>query len=138
MNTELINKLHEKTEIKDGHWLYRNTNTKGGYGYVGHEGSNWSVHRLSLSLFLKLNYRDYSWQANHLCNYKNCWNPLHLYVGTQKDNVQDSNVGLRNKQKTHCPLGHEYTPENTYTEPSGKRRCIICKRKALDKYRKKG
>lgn len=36
--------------------------------------------------------------------------------------------GLRNKRKTHCPKGHEYTPENT--APNGKnrmgRKCKRC------------
>lgn len=30
--------------------------------------------------------------------------------------------------KTHCPQGHEYTPENTYRKPSGGRRCRTCHR----------
>lgn len=31
--------------------------------------------------------------------------------------------------KTHCPNGHEMTPENTYTKPkSGKAECRACRR----------
>lgn len=32
--------------------------------------------------------------------------------------------------KTHCPQGHEYTPENTYRKPSAPnaRRCRTCRR----------
>ena len=35
-----------------------------------------------------------------------------------------------NKNKTHCPSGHEYTPENTYSPPSrpGQRYCRACQR----------
>ena len=29
---------------------------------------------------------------------------------------------------THCPHGHEYTAENTYRDPNGKRSCRECKR----------
>lgn len=29
---------------------------------------------------------------------------------------------------THCPKGHEYTPENTYTSPAGDKRCRQCHR----------
>jgi len=36
--------------------------------------------------------------------------------------------------KAHCPKGHEYTPENTYVDPEGWRRCRACKR-ARDKKR---
>lgn len=29
---------------------------------------------------------------------------------------------------THCPAGHEYTPENTYISPAGGRNCRACTR----------
>lgn len=35
--------------------------------------------------------------------------------------------GERNKAKTHCPHGHEYTPENTRIEKNGGRSCRKCK-----------
>ncbi|WP_144425627.1 hypothetical protein [Cellulosimicrobium cellulans] len=35
------------------------------------------------------------------------------------------------RAKTHCPHGHEYTPENTIVYPSdGRRRCRTCRRAA--------
>jgi hypothetical protein len=45
------------------------------------------------------------------------------------DSVQPSEPGRghRNSAKTHCPCGHEYTPENTYQDPSGKRSCRTCR-----------
>jgi len=35
--------------------------------------------------------------------------------------------GLRNKAKTHCPHGHEYTPENTAISATGGRSCRRCR-----------
>jgi len=36
--------------------------------------------------------------------------------------------GGRQRAKTHCPHGHEYTPENTIVYPSdGRRRCRTCR-----------
>jgi len=32
-----------------------------------------------------------------------------------------------NGRKTHCPQGHEYSPENTVYTPNGWRRCIACR-----------
>lgn len=29
--------------------------------------------------------------------------------------------------RTHCRHGHEYTPENTYLDPRGFRRCRACR-----------
>lgn len=34
--------------------------------------------------------------------------------------------GTRNRSKTHCPAGHEYSPENTYVN-SGRRVCRECR-----------
>ena len=31
-------------------------------------------------------------------------------------------------QRTHCPHGHAYTPENTYRREDGCRRCKECRR----------
>lgn len=30
-------------------------------------------------------------------------------------------------QKTHCPNGHPYTPDNTYIDPRGYRNCRTCR-----------
>lgn len=52
-----------------------------------------------------------------------------LYWGTPKDNAQDkkANGSCWKSNITHCPRGHEYTPENTYTVPStGHRMCRAC------------
>ena len=52
-----------------------------------------------------------------------------LQWGTRSENTVDQVVHgtHRNISKTHCPQGHEFTPENTYIQPSnGGRRCIEC------------
>lgn len=41
-----------------------------------------------------------------------------------------------NANKTHCPRGHEYTPENTYVRPSGQRECRECRRIRKMAYRR--
>lgn len=54
-----------------------------------------------------------------------------LYWGTPAQNSRDAvNNGLCWKSNiTHCPQGHEYTPENTYIVPkTGYRQCIACRK----------
>lgn len=55
-----------------------------------------------------------------------------LAYGTRSENRQDClNHGTDfNATKTHCPSGHEYTPENTYVRPQGWRICRTCRDEA--------
>ncbi|MGC0251548.1 HNH endonuclease signature motif containing protein [Pseudactinotalea sp. Z1748] len=53
---------------------------------------------------------------DHLCRVRECVNPDHLDVVKQRENIMRSPIalGALNAAKTHCPQGHEYSPENTY------------------------
>jgi len=57
------------------------------------------------------------------CRHRLCCNPDHLEAVTAAENTfrQDH----ANRRKTHCPAGHEYTPENTSIR-SGARHCKAC------------
>lgn len=56
-----------------------------------------------------------------------------LAWGTHSENSIDQVIHgtHRNVRKTHCPRGHEFTPENTYIQPSnGGRICRQCRPKS--------
>lgn len=69
---------------------------------------------------------------DHLCRNPPCWNPAHLEPVTHRENAHRSPLNQANWQAvreiTHCPQGHEYTPENTAISASGSRRCRECER----------
>lgn len=59
-----------------------------GHGSIGYEGSKVRVHRLAAHLWLDFDL-DSELHVLHLCPTRNCFNPEHLYVGTNADNMKD-------------------------------------------------
>ena len=67
------------------------------------------------------------------CSHRKCVNPEHMNLVSIQDNLKRrSSVVV-----THCPQGHEYTIENTYTH-GGTRTCKTCNnQRSLDRYYKR-
>jgi len=109
-------------------WLFTGYKTEKGYGEVTFKGRTYKVHRISAYIFLSLDILDNLIQVNHKlgCGNKNCWNPEHLYIGTNSENQQDSIIAGGRIQKTHCKYGHELTKNNIYLGKRGQRNCKIC------------
>lgn len=64
---------------------------------------------------------------DHLCKVTRCVNPDHLEPVTQRVNtLRGDGPSAVNARKTHCPHGHEYTPDNTYVRKAGGRICKTC------------
>lgn len=133
MDIELIDKLWNETKVDSGCWIWQGkrllTRGERTYGYITVNRINRLVHRLSICIYLKLDYDDQSWESCHTCNNKTCWNPLHLYQGSRKTNAMD-----RYKEKTHCRQGHEWNKANVYIGPKGKY-CRVCARKPTGLWR---
>ncbi|MEC5149167.1 HNH endonuclease [Cryobacterium sp. GrIS_2_6] len=100
----------------------------GGYGHVGlHNGTSHTrkVHSLVLLAFvgplpkgMVRRHLDGNVRNNALSN---------LRYGTQSENLLDQREHGTNARsnKTHCPQGHEYSPENTKMD-GGSRICRTC------------
>ncbi len=73
---------------------------------------------------------------DHICRRRDCQNPAHLRVVTQRFNstMNSSSIHARNAQATHCAHGHPFSDENTAViphKPPGKpvtpsRVCLTC------------
>jgi hypothetical protein len=122
----------------DGCWIFQGSLNNDGYAQIRHDGRTVRLHRLA-------------WEAVngpipkgmrvcHSCDTPACCNVAHLFLGTQRDNVRDMVIKGRfkgraslNAVKTHCPQGHEYTPENTMTF-NGMRSCRQCMNERSARY----
>ena len=119
-----------KVDIKhpDECWIWKaGKGSKGenDYGYFS-KGKETFAHRVSY--ILTYGPIPQGLYVLHNCDTPSCVNPYHLRLGTHIDNVRDMIDRDRyyNSNKTHCKRGHEFTPENTYTNKDGGRSCVEC------------
>lgn len=89
---KVLNRLKQKTIYQNDCWLYTGYKTKKGYGQINIDYKVEYVHRVSANLFHGLDLNDKTLQALHknICPNKHCWNPDHIYVGTDRDNKKDA------------------------------------------------
>jgi hypothetical protein len=112
--------------LPDECWEWQGSRRGDNYGqvYVAHKHR--AAHRFSFFLA----HRYYPPVVRHKCDNRVCVNPHHLEGGTQTENMRDVVERGRHfyANKTHCPRGHEYNQENTYTRPKGSRECRACRK----------
>ena len=125
-NVLFIERLKNKSTTNEkGCFLIHTSLDKDGYHIASYRGK--AVKGYRKAFIIKNGPIPKGLVLNHLCRNRKCWNPNHLEIVTTKENIQK---GIsHNANKTHCPQGHEYTPENTYIEPKGgNRHCKICQK----------
>ena len=74
---------------KNGCWEFLGNKLETGYGRVGFQGKFYGAHRLSAYLYLDFNLESKLLICHH-CDNTSCFNPYHLFIGPDKENVQDS------------------------------------------------
>ncbi len=120
-----LDRFHEKLDRTGDCWLWTGARSTSGYARLRVDGRSVDVHRWAYGLFVGP--IPDGLQLDHLCRVRHCVRPSHLEPVTQVENMRRGRgIGVRNSLKTHCPQGHEYTPDNTLNE-GGARRCRICR-----------
>lgn len=130
-NTPIIRKyprFWSKVRITDDHrecWEWLAALNSKGYGSFSVNKKTPSSH--CYSYVINKGPIPEGFQVTHRCDNPKCVNPNHLVAGTPKYNAQDSIKKGRNHElnRTHCPKGHEYSPENTVII-KGSRNCRQC------------
>lgn len=105
-------------------WVWQASQNDQGYGLFWLNGKYVRAHRLAYKMANVT--LDKNLVIDHLCKNTLCVNPEHLEQVTQAENVRRGLAGKinnRQKEKTHCPRGHEYSRINK----NGHRQCGKCR-----------
>ena len=126
-----IERFLSKIKIIGNCWMWQRFKDKDGYSRIQINKKSCSGHR-----FIYEYYHgdiDPNLMIDHLCRKRACVNPEHLELVTPLINTKRG-IGNRNKEKTRCPYGHEYSGISS----QGKRICKICRNKVvLELYHKR-
>lgn len=122
-------------------WIWTGAIDRDGYGVIGIRGDDGLKHKKAHRVSYEFHVRPLADHEimDHLCRVRNCVNPDHLEPVTTAENVyRGISASAVNRRRTKCRRGHEFTPENTYVPPSGRRVCRTCSRAKNDLYRREG
>ena len=130
---QLRNRILQNVELDGYCWIWQGSTMNSGYGRTrGLDGKDASAHRLSYQLFCGDIPKDMC--VLHKCDVKTCVNPMHLFLGTKKDNaidmVQKGRQFSPARLRTKCPKGHDYSGLNS----QGRRMCAICQKESRLRY----
>lgn len=131
----LPERFWSKVRMNDetGCWEWVGAINKGGYSRFNWPTRKDAVYGHRLAYETLVGAIDDDRHLDHLCRIKRCVNPSHLEPVTCRINLlRGTGASAVNAVKTHCPAGHPYDAENTYTWTSERgvtmRQCRICRR----------
>lgn len=157
VNRRLLARVFGKIRVSAVHfhngvpcWDWIGAIGHGGYAYFGGsaEFESQRAHRIIYQLFVE-HIPDRKQKCDHLCRRRNCVNPAHIEVVTQRENtLRGEGFIAINAKKTHCVNGHRLAgdnllirvrPEKRYSD-NPQRECRQCRKDASERYflRKKG
>lgn len=129
-----------KVRVTDGCWEWKASHDTRGYGLLWLNRRWIGAHRFAYELLVGP--IPDGLEIDHLCRNKSCVNPAHLEPVTHLENMRRADYGSKgdrgkhNAVKTHCPVGHPYTADNTKLY-RGRRSCRVCSQAANQRYRQR-
>ncbi len=99
MRRTLFHRFWKRVKKTNTCWLWTGSLNGDGYGTFSFYGPIIAVHRV-VWMLLKSEIPQ-GMNVLHTCDVRNCVNPNHLYLGTQKDNRRDADV----RGRTNLPKG---------------------------------
>lgn len=96
-------RLLERRVVVGDCWEWSGSKDPCGYGRIKSLGKNFSVHRIAYELWIG-SVEDNS--VLHKCDNPSCFNPDHLFLGTQADNMKDMVVKGRGYQPKWAGESH--------------------------------
>lgn len=115
---DAIKSLIAKRTIKDdnGCWVWTGSRMPTGYGDFRMDRKHFSAHRAAFAAFIGA--IPPGMHVLHKCDVKACCNPEHLFIGTNLDNIRDSQAKGRRKGITRRrPSGLKYVWTKTPGPP---------------------
>ena len=83
MKVDYSEKFTDRISITDYCWNWTGKIRKDGYGMFWYKGKEVRAHRFAANEF------NPKVKVLHSCDNPRCVNPMHLFKGTQKDNIED-------------------------------------------------
>ena len=144
IDQKTIEKFWAKVDKTDYCWVWTGAVSAQGYGLFRLPERNIVAHRASYLLAhgdipagLYVDHLCHNWDEScaatgNWCPHRRCVNPDHLEAVTPRVNqLRGHGITGNAARRTHCPQGHEYTPENTIVQEyagGAHRRCRACRK----------
>jgi len=107
-----IDKIINRIQVISSCWKFHGSKSSAGYGYIRHQGKNVLVHRFMYNFENPKFPLDYDGinQLDHLCRMRNCCNPEHMEIVSNRENTIRGKISKLNNKKTSKYVGVVWVP----------------------------